>query len=312
MNENLVKSLREKTEEADLDTILKKSLGGYSRQSVREYVSMMRRQQYDMQQSFAEELQLCQSDRDRLSRELAQFKYQAEAAQEALAQAAPLMEKAAGLEKDMDEAVERIQADALLLEQLRQELEQQKAELSRVQSERNELRSRLENAETGTVVPELPTPQQAPEHRQTPQPEVFAEMPEANRGADVSNLVEWPETMQIQLALLSRERKNIVRQIESILHREKNLFQTLNQCWGELEIRREQNQCIEAENQELSRRLTQQIQENVSLTREIVRMRTINEKLKLNLQAAMEESFPDNTPNGSQDTGDIFLWNLAE
>ena len=35
MSDNLVKSLREKTEEADLDTILKTTLGGYTRKSVR-------------------------------------------------------------------------------------------------------------------------------------------------------------------------------------------------------------------------------------------------------------------------------------
>ena len=36
MNDNLVKMLREKTEEADLDTILKTTFGGYSRKSVRD------------------------------------------------------------------------------------------------------------------------------------------------------------------------------------------------------------------------------------------------------------------------------------
>ena len=54
MSDNLVKSLREKTEEADLGTILKTTLGGYTRKSVREYISLLRRQQYDMQQSFSQ------------------------------------------------------------------------------------------------------------------------------------------------------------------------------------------------------------------------------------------------------------------
>ena len=67
MSDNLVKSLREKTEEADLDTILKTTLGGYTRKSVREYISLLRRQQYDMQQSFSQELQLSQTERERLA-----------------------------------------------------------------------------------------------------------------------------------------------------------------------------------------------------------------------------------------------------
>ena len=52
MSDNLVKSLREKTEEADLDTILKTTLGGYTRKSVREYISILRRQQYDSSSPF--------------------------------------------------------------------------------------------------------------------------------------------------------------------------------------------------------------------------------------------------------------------
>ena len=147
MNDNLVKMLREKTEEADLDTILKTTFGGYSRKSVRDYISMMRQQQYDMQQSFSEELQLSQAERDRLTRELAEANERAAAAEEALENAKPLMEKAAGLEKDMDEAIERIQAYAARLEQLRQELEQQKVELQHIQSERDALRAQLEQGE---------------------------------------------------------------------------------------------------------------------------------------------------------------------
>ena len=162
MNDNLVKTLREKTEEADLDTILKTTFGGYSRKSVREYISILRQQQYDLQQSFSEEMQLSQTERDRLVRELAEANERAAAAEEALANATPLIEKAAGLEKDMDEAVERIQADAVRLEQLRQELEQQQAELLQIRNERDDLLVRLENTETAALKPEPAQPAAEP------------------------------------------------------------------------------------------------------------------------------------------------------
>ena len=316
MNDNLVKMLREKTEEADLDTILKTTFGGYSRKSVRDYISMMRQQQYDMQQSFSEELQLSQAERDRLTRELAEANERAVAAEEALENAKPLMEKAAGLEKDMDEAIERIQADAARLEQLRQELEQQKAELQRIQSERDALRAQLEQgeAEASALKQELEqrTAEPAVRKSEAPQAEPFAENPEPRSSTGVIDLAERPETMQIQLAMLTRERENTAKRLESVIRQERSLFQALNECRAELENRRDQNQCMEAENKELSRRLSEQVWQNISLNREITHMRTMNESLKRKLETALEESVKHNTPNGSQDTGGVFLWNFGD
>ena len=309
MNDNLVKMLREKTEEADLDTILKTTFGGYSRKSVRDYNSMMRQQQYDMQQSFSEELQLSQAERDRLTRELADANERATAAEDALECAKPLMEKAAGLEKDMDEAIERIQADAA-------KLEQQKAELQRIQSERDALRAQLEQreAEASALKQELEqrTAEPAMRKSEAPQAEPFAENPEPRSGTGVIDLAERPEAMRIQLAMLTRERENTAKQLESVIRQERSLFQALNECRAELENRRDQNQCMEAENKELSRRLSEQVWQNISLNREITHMRTMNESLKRKLETALEESVKHNTPNGSQDTGDVFLWNFGD
>ena len=277
---------------------------------------MMRQQQYDMQQSFSEELQLSQAERDRLTRELAEANERAAAAEEALENAKPLMEKAAGLEKDMDEAIERIQADAARLEQPRPELEQQKAELQRIQSERDALRARLEQgeAEARALKQELEqrTAEPAVRKSEAPQAEPFAENPEPRSGTGVIDLTERPETMQIQLAMLTRERENTAKRLESVIRQERSLFQALNECRAELENRRDQNQCMEAENKELSRRLSEQVWQNISLNREITHMRTMNESLKRKLETALEESVKHNTPNGPQDTGDVFLWNFGD
>lgn len=298
MNDNLVKTLREKTEGADLDTILKTALFGYSRKSVREYVSMMRRQQYDMQRSFSEEMQLAQSERERLTQGLAEANARSDAAREALKNAKPLVEKAAGLEKDMDEAVERIQADAAKLEQLTRELEEQKEELQRVRSQRDDLLARMETA--------------AAEQRpiEPAQAEISAESPEMNAGA--AQLVERPEAMQVQLAILTRERENTAKWIESILRQEKNLFQALNECRAELEDRRDQARCMDAENKELSQRLSEQMWQNVSLNREITHIRTANENLKRRLETALEDAAKHSAPKQSQDAENVFLWNFAE
>lgn len=297
MSDNLVKNLREKTEEADLDTILKTTLGGYSRKSVREYISMMRRQQYDLQKSFAEEKQAYQAERERLSTQLAEASARAEAAEDALARANPLLERAAGLEKDMDEAIARIQSDAARLEQLYQELEQRKSEVLQIQTERDGLSIQLEQKETQiqTLKQEL---------------EQCAAQPQPEQDVGVAHVMEQPETMQVQLALLTRERETAEKRIESIIRQEKSLFQALNECRAELESRRDQNLCMEAENKALSLRLSEQMWQNISLNREITHMRATNDNLKRKLEAALAEAAKHNTPSGSHDTGDVFLWNF--
>lgn len=311
MNDNLVKMLREKTEEADLDTILKPTLGGYSRKSVQEYISMMRQQQYDMQQSFAEELQMSQTERDRLARELEETRARAGAAAEALEQAKPLMEKAAGLEKDMDEAVDRIREDEARMEQLRQELEC-------VRSERDELRARLEEQEKADSAPMQETEQSSdePAAREEPQEEIreesreepTAESPETGSGEGVLDLFERPETMQVQLAILVREREKTEKRMENLLRQDKNLFQALQECRAELEERRDQNRWMEAENNELSRRLSEQTWQNVALNREITRVQAMNESLKNRLEEALEQP----AKRGAQNAGDGLLWDFAE
>ena len=284
MNDNLVKTLREKTEETDLDTILKTTFGGYSRKSVREYISMMRQQQYDLQQSFSRELQQAQAERDRLARELAEVSQRAASAEEALDRAQPLIQKVIGLESDLEEAIGRIQADADLLEQLRQENAVLKQEAAQHPARQ--------------PIPECAPPQTAPS----------PERPETTN----ANPANQPEALQMQLAILTRERENIARRMESITRQEKSLFQALNECRAELENRWEQNQCMEAENEELSRRLSEQVLQNISLNREITHMRTINENLKRKLTAVEAETVHLNAVDAAQNTGNVLPWSFEE
>ena len=289
MSDNLVKSLREKTEEADLDTILKGSLGGYTRKSVREYLSMLRRQQHDLQQSFAEELQLAQTDRERLSLELEEAQARMAAAENALASAKPLMDKAAVLEKDLDEAIIRIQSDATLLDQRQQALQDAlqdcdilRAQLAQREAELAVLRQEMESS--APVCDKL----------------------SANPVAETTSTTEQTETVHLQLAMLTRERENAEKRMESVIRQEKRLFEALDECRTELENRRDQNLCLEAENKALSLRLSEQMWQNISLDREITHIRAMNENLKAKLDVALSRS----TTRTAQTAGDLFVWDL--
>ena len=266
MSDTLVKTLREKTEEADLETILKPTLGGFSRKSVRDYVSMMRQQQYDMQQSFAEEAQHAQAERDRLARELAEAAERAADLEDRLSEAIPLAEKAAALEADMEEAVQRIQADAALLEQLR--------------SERDKLLAKTEQQDKELCTLSAELAQRTPDPAANPSEEAAP--------SDTAVQPDQPDTLQIQLAILTREQETAARQLESVIHQENLLFQALDECRAELESRREQALCLEAENEELSRRLSDQMQQNIVLNREITHIKTANETLRRKLKHAQK------------------------
>ena len=305
MSDNLVKTLREKTEDTDLNTILKTTLGGYSRKSVRDYIAMMRQQQYDMQQSFAEELKQARTEQDRLAQELAETSERAMAAKTALENAKPLVDKAAALEKDMDEAVERIRTDGVRLEKLGCELES-------LRRERDELRAQLERLteEKELLQAETAAAEPAPQAVEAAGGESAAPWQQVDGIAP--NLTERSENLQVQLAILNRERENTAKWMEGVMRREKSLFHALDECRTELENRREQNLCLEAENQELSRRLSDQMWQNISLNREITHMRTINENMKHRLDAALEDGMQRRGTNESQDARDVFLWNFEE
>lgn len=289
MSDNLVKSLREKTEEADLDTILKGSLGGYTRKSVREYLSMLRRQQHDLQQSFAEELQLAQTDRERLALELEEAQARMAAAESALANAKPLMDKAAVLEKDLDEAIIRIQSDAALLEQQQQALQDALQDC-------DVLRAQLAQREAELAVLRQEMESSAP----------VCDMLSATPVAETASPTEQPETVHLQLAMLTRERENAEKRMESVIRQEKRLFEALDECRTELENRRDQNLCLEAENKALSLRLSEQMWQNISLDREITHIRAMNENLKAKLDVALSRS----SARTAQTAGDLFVWDL--
>lgn len=56
-DKNIVGMLRDKTEEYDLNSILKSSFGGYTKKSVHEYLALLRKQQQTSQETFSRNLQ---------------------------------------------------------------------------------------------------------------------------------------------------------------------------------------------------------------------------------------------------------------
>lgn len=66
---NVVEMIREKTEEADLNKYLKKSLGGYTKQSVTEYLNILRKQLQTSQETFSKNLNDLFIEKDKLKKD---------------------------------------------------------------------------------------------------------------------------------------------------------------------------------------------------------------------------------------------------
>ena len=139
MSNSIVENLREKTEEVDLDQILKSSMGGYTKKSVRDYLAQVKRHQQNTAEVFRQNLQSVLTEKEELQTELSVLRARAEKAEAdycSLSQTLAVQDGAEEvdvaqlqgtitlLEKDMDEAIARIQSDEQELTHCQQQLEQ--------------------------------------------------------------------------------------------------------------------------------------------------------------------------------------------
>ena len=74
MSNNVVDILRDKTDEADLDQVLKSQMGGYTKKSVQDYFARIKRQQQQTTQAFNRDMQALLEDKEKLQAENSQLK----------------------------------------------------------------------------------------------------------------------------------------------------------------------------------------------------------------------------------------------
>ena len=74
MSNNVVDILRDKTEEADLDQILKTQMGGYTKKSVQDYIAQVKRQQQRAAEVFNQDMQAILDEKEQLLAENSKLK----------------------------------------------------------------------------------------------------------------------------------------------------------------------------------------------------------------------------------------------
>lgn len=136
MSDNIVDLIRERTDEQDINSILKSTMGGYTKKSVLDYLAQLKRQQQNITNTFNQNMQSMLEEKDQLQSEKAALEakltkteadyhdlnqslvsYKLEGSEYSLEDVLKLKGSIAALEKDMDEAVARINLDGQTIEQ---------------------------------------------------------------------------------------------------------------------------------------------------------------------------------------------------
>ena len=258
MSDNALEDLRDRTEENDIESFLKPSLGGFTKKSVLEYLSYLKKQQQDQKDAFAEELRHLQSDKENLLKE------------------------SASLEADLNEAIARITADEDELGQCRQKLEEEQKKTEAALSTASKAHALFESAnakneELNQVIFEL---MNAPGEKQTEQTDASPLLPEVDMSetdSQLTALLSSAESMKAAVALQVEALGEEAKKLEEITRGK--LCELLGQN-GELreEVKKlkEQNELLENEKEELSRRIEELNEQNLALGRENSRVKAAN------------------------------------
>ena len=297
MSDDFVGKLREITEEGDLDSILKSSFGGYTKKSVMEYLSFVKKQQQKTKDAYTDVLAQLQQERDALQAETETLKAGQNAAAEELqqklkAQAACMEAERAALEADMNEALERITSDGEKLHALEVTLEEQRQKAEQYQQETATSRLLLDaaNAKIEDQRSELEEKAAAlAEQKKTEQGlrAALAEDKTAELRERIRTLMGEVELLQNEVTLRDRELENRALRLETLTKQEQSNHAALEELRQRLQAQTEQNEWIECENDELGKRLQEQMEQGIALGRENSHLKAANAILQRKLDGEL-------------------------
>lgn len=266
MNDSFVSSLRDITEEGNLDTILKSSLGGYTKKSVQDYLAVIKNQQKTLKEAYLAELARVQAERDAQNAEIEALKQKLQNAENACraeyeAQIAQMHEEYDALEKDMDEAISRIQEDEIKLSQSRtngvmlDSANDKIAGLTALAESRAEEIEQLKASEKQLL-------------------EELAQEKNSDLKNQVEKLLADIDALNNEIIIRDSELQNRSKRLESLLKQEENNHALLDRLQGELSSSLEQNEWLESENNALGQRLKEQMEESIAYSRENSRLKS--------------------------------------
>lgn len=261
--------IREKTGEEDLNNSLKSTMGGYTKKSVLEYVTYLKKQQADMKEAYEMELEHLRAEKDRLQKENSELSADLNEAMERITSDEDAMSHTAG---NVQEAENRAAEAELHESEALQELAECRNALQEALKKNDELNEVIvgmsaeavgKTAEGGVDIGQIDALTATEEEKQ-----VNDAVAELLAGAhalreDLMQRVEAVAEQARMVEILSGEQlRNSRNTLESMRHESRGyLFQ---------------NELLESEKDGLSKRVSDLMEENLNLGKENSRLRAAN------------------------------------
>lgn len=285
-------NIRDITREDDYNTILKSSMGGYTKKSVLEYLASVRSQQETLRDAYVAEvaelkkqLELLQADAASSQEKTARIIQLETERDRLLSENSALKEEKDALEKDMDEAVERIGADSARIEELETELSEERARNDMAKNSAATCKLMLDAAEdkaeklAGTILKKDEEIAALTAEKEYLKEHIAVE--KVNELNDrITVLLSEAEQLQSELAVRNTELKECEAEIEQLTKSRDAAHEEAEKLQNELNLRRDQCEWQERISEDLSRRLMKQMEENLSLGKENSRLRAMETIMK--------------------------------
>jgi len=285
-------NIREITREDDYNTILKTRLGGYTKESVLEYLASVKNQQETLRDAYAAEVADLKKQLEMLRDDVATVQEKTERinALEAerdslLSENTVLKKDRDGLEKDIDEAVERIRSDSAKLEKLEAELSEERARDEMTKNSAATCKLMLDAAED-----KAEKLQEVLQKREAELADVTAERDYLKQRIAVEKVNELNDRITMLLTDNENLQKELTARNEALKAREAQMRQlqeaqaaeraSAEKLQAALNTRIEQCEWQESICADLNDRLMNQMEENLSLGKEISRLRAVETILK--------------------------------
>lgn len=261
--------IREKTGEEDLNNSLKSTMGGYTKKSVLEYVTYLKKQQADMKEAYEMELEHLRAEKDRLQKENSELSADLNEAMERITSDEDAMSHTAG---NVQEAENRAAEAELHESEALQELAECRNALQEALKKNDELNEVIvgmsaeavgKTAEGGLDIGQIDALTATEEEKQVN--DAVAELLAGAQALreDLMQRVEAVAEQAKMVEILSGEQlKNSRNMLESMRHESRGyLFQ---------------NELLESEKDGLSKRVSDLMEENLNLGKENSRLRAAN------------------------------------
>lgn len=261
--------IREKTGEEDLNNSLKSTMGGYTKKSVLEYVTYLKKQQADMKEAYEMELEHLRAEKDRLQKENSELSADLNEAMERITSDEDTMSHTAG---NVQEAENRAAEAELHESEALQELAECRNALQEALKKNDELNEVIvgmsaeavgKTAEGGFDIGQSDALTATEEEKQVN--DAVAELLAGAQALreDLMQRVEAVAEQARMVEILSGEQlRNSRNTLESMRHESRGyLFQ---------------NELLESEKNGLSKRVSDLMEENLNLGKENSRLRAAN------------------------------------